>query len=106
MHVAGSPTDEFNFRLDLFYSGAFDEQKHPNFNFKWAIIRPKDKKWAIVNHPSEILDMKTKTFTKNQDTVWLDISNALSIIKNLIKPEMILPHLICFDGMTKLRYIF
>ena len=98
--------DEFNFTLNIFYTIAFDTERHNDFDHVWAVIRPTDQKWSFSNHLSEIIDINSKRRTSSLDVKWFDLTAALSMISNVINPDLIVPHMICSQGSTTYKAIF
>ena len=105
LHVVGSPTDEFNFTLNIFFASAFNPKRHPEFTHLWAVIRPTDRKWSFANDLNDIVDIKTKKRSSTCDVLWFDLTSSLAVIANVIKPSVIVPHLFCSQGVTAYRYI-
>ena len=98
--------DEFNFTLNIFYTIAFNTERHNDFDHVWAVIRPTDQKWSFSNHLSEIIDINSKRRTSSLDVKWFDLTAALSMISNVINPDLIVPHMICSQGSTTYKAIF
>ena len=101
----GSPTDEFSFCLNLFYASSFDVKSHPQFQHKWAIIRPEDKKWTFTQDLTNVAQTDTGKLVKNSEVEWFNLPNAMAVISTEIRPVLVVPHLFCLDGATKCRYI-
>ena len=97
--------DEFNFTLNIFYSIAFNPKRHPDYTHVWAVIRPTDQKWSFSTNLTDIIDAKTKKRLPLSETKWFDLSYALSMISNVIKPDLVMPHLFCSQGATTYRYL-
>ena len=105
LHIVGSPTDEFSFCLNLFYASSFDVKAHPQFQHKWAIVRPQDKKWTFTQDLTNVVQTDTGKLIKNSEVEWFNLPNAMAVISTEIRPVLVLPHLFCLDGSTKSRYI-
>ena len=103
LHIVGSPTDEFTFRLNLFYASSFDVKSHPQFQHKWALVRPKDKKWTFTQDLTNFVPTDTDQLSKNSEVEWFDLPIAIAVISTEIRPVLVLPHLFCLDGSTKCR---
>ena len=101
----GSPTDEFSFCLNLFYASSFDVKAHPQFQHKWAIVRPEDKKWTFTQDLTNVVQTDTGKLIKNSEVEWFNLPNAMAVISTEIRPVLVVPHLFCLDGATKCRYI-
>ena len=101
----GSPTDEFSFCLNLFYASSFDVKAHPQFQHKWAIVRPEDKKWTFTQDLTNVVQTDTGKLIKNSDVEWFNLPNAMAVISTEIRPVLVVPHLFCLDGATKCRYL-
>ena len=98
--------DEFNFTLNIFYTIAFNTERHNNFNHVWAVIRPTDQKWSFANQLSDIIDVKSKRRLASPDIQWFDLTTALSMISEVIKPTLIVPHMFCSQGATAYKSLF
>ena len=105
LHIVGSPTDEFSFCLNLFYASSFDVKAHPQFQHKWAIVRPEDKKWTFTQDLTNVVQTDTGKLIKNSDVEWFNLPNAMAVISTEIRPVLVVPHLFCLDGSTKCRYV-
>lgn len=107
--MVGSPTDEFNFNLNVFYASSFNPEDHSSvgawgqLDHWWAVIRPSDQKWALVNDLSTIVDMRTRALKTRTSAAWNSLDSALAYIKNFIRPAFAVPHLFCFTGVTAYR---
>ena len=106
LHVVGSPKDEFNFTLNVFYASAFDPQRHDDFAHLWAVVRPTDQKWSFANVLSDVVDVKSKKLIPSDDVQWFDLAMALSMISNVIRPTLIVPHMFCSQGTTVYKGLF
>lgn len=95
--------DEFNFKLNIYYSSALDPEKHGEFEHIWAVIRPTDKKWSFTNDLSQVVDLTSFERIKDDSIQWLDLPSALFVLTNDIKPRLAVPHLFCFEGVTRYR---
>ena len=104
--MVGSPTDEFNFTLNIFYSSAFDPARHSDFAHLWAVVRPTDQKWSFANVLSDIIDIKSKKRISSADVQWFDLTMALSMISNVIRPTLIVPHMFCSQGATVYKGLY
>ena len=98
--------DEFNFTLNIFYTIAFNTERHNDFNHVWAVIRPTDQKWSFANNLSDIVDVKSKRRISSPDVKWFNLTTALSMISNVINPNLIVPHMFCNQGATAYKAIF
>jgi hypothetical protein len=101
----GSPTDEFSFCLNLFYASSFDVKAQSQFQHKWAIIRPEDKKWTFTQDLTNVVQTDTGKLIKDSEVEWFNLPNAMAVISNEIRPILVMPHLFCLDGSTRCRYI-
>jgi len=99
----GSPTDEFSFCLNLFYASSFDVKAHPQFQHKWAVVRPEDKKWTFTQDLTNVVQTDTGKLIKNSEVEWFNLPNAMAVISTEIRPVLVVPHLFCLDGTTKFR---
>ena len=103
LHIAGSPTSEFDFNLNIFYASSFDAEKHNALEHTWAIIRPGDKRWTFVHDIATIVDMDTRKLKKDADVEWFDLPAAMTLLATEVKPAFVVPHLFCLEGSTKYR---
>ena len=78
--------DEFNFTLNIFYTTAFDSERHADFNHVWAVVRPTDQKWSFANQLSDIIDIKSKRRLSSQDIEWCNLTTAGFILRHAINP--------------------
>ena len=106
MHIIGSPTDEFNFTLNVFYASAFDPERHNDFTHLWAVVRPTDQKWSFANNLSTIIDVKSKRRISSVDVEWFDLTTALSMTSDVIRPTLIVPHMFCSQGTTAYKALY
>lgn len=95
--------DEFNFKLNIYYSSALDPEKHGEFEHVWAVIRPTDQKWSFTNDLSQVVDLVSFERIKDSSIQWLDLPSALFVLTNDIKPRLAVPHLFCLEGVTRYR---
>ena len=104
LHVLGSPSDEFSFKLNMLYGGSFPEEmqspKH-DYCFVYALVRPAGS-WSFAERLSDIVDL-TKLEERGNSLKKMDITAALQHIKHVIQPDMALLHFVCLKGMTTYR---
>ena len=103
LYIVGSPTDEFTFCLNLFYASSFDVKAHPQFQHKWAVVRPEDKRWTFSQDLTNVVQTDTGKLIKDSEVEWFDLPNAMAMISTEIRPVLVVPHLFCLDGSTKCR---
>jgi len=90
LHVVGSPTNDYNFRLNLLYAG--NCFPGPNFIFCFAVVFP-DGRWAFP------LSLQRDAL-KKVERVSLEV--ALSRITEW-SPTVVHSHLMCVKGQTTYR---
>ncbi|XP_022803927.1 uncharacterized protein LOC111341238 [Stylophora pistillata] len=107
LHVLGSPSDEFSFKINMLYGGSFPEEmqspKH-DYCFGYALVRPTGS-WSFAERLSDIVDLKKLEETENS-VKKMDITAALQHIKHVIQPDMALVHFVCLKGITTYRALF
>ena len=114
LHLVGSPSDDFTFHLNVFYAGSFNTGYNDNgYNHWWAIIRPIDRKWALIGPDQwapygnwvSMVDFENHSLVEDANVPWLDIGKAATFIREELRPVFALPHLFCFAGMTEYRFL-
>ena len=114
LHLVGSPSDDFTFHLNVFYAGSFNTGYNDSgFNHWWAIIRPIDRKWALIGPDQwasygswvSMVDLENQSLVEDANVPWLDIGKAATFIREELRPVFALPHLFCFAGMTEYRFL-
>jgi len=114
LHLVGSPSDDFTFHLNVFYAGSFNTGYNDNgYNHWWAIIRPIDRKWALIGPDQwasygswvSMVDLENQSLVEDANVPWLDIGKAATFIREELRPIFALPHLFCFAGMTEYRFL-
>ena len=102
LHVVGSPTDEFRFRLNVLYGSAFQEDLGAGkYEFTYMLVRPGGL-CSFVERLADVMDSETLE-EKLTDVKKIDITDALQKIKTDVKPDMALLHLFCEKGTTIYR---
>ena len=114
LHLVGSPSDDFTFHLNVFYAGSFNTGYNDNgYNHWWAIIRPIDRKWALIGPDQwtpygnwvSMVDLENQSLVDKVNVPWLEIGKAATFIREELKPVFAIPHLFCFAGVTEYRSI-
>ena len=103
LHVIGSPSDEFNFKPNIYYASAFDTEANNEFEHHFAIVRPQDQRWTFTMNLAQVIDLQRHTLLKTDQAEWLDLPSALQIISYKIQPTLVLPHMFCVEGITVYR---
>ena len=99
MHVVGSPTDDYNFTLNIFYVAHFDDDLGSGtYSFSYAVIRP-DSTWSFVQKLSDIVDVE-KVEERENKVEKMETLAALQHIKSVIKPDLAFVHFYCLKGIT------
>ena len=102
MHILGSPSDDFSFKITLLYGGSFSaDMGNGKYRFSYAIARP-DGTWSFVEKLSSIIDVEKREEKKN-DVERVDLKAALQRINAVIKPDLALIHFVCYKGTTIYR---
>ena len=110
LHLVGSPTDDFTFHLNVF---SFETEKYDGYANWWAIIRPIDRKWALLGPDQwtpygkwvSLVDMENQALVEDVNVPWLEVGKAASFITEELRPIFAVPHLFCFAGMTEYRFL-
>ena len=92
--------------MNVFYASAFDPERHNDFTHLWAVVRPTDQKWSFANSLSTIIDVKSKRRISSVDVEWFDLTMALSMISDVIRPTLIVPHMFCSQGTTAYKALY
>ena len=87
LHLVGSPTDDFTFHLNVFYAGSFETEKHDGYAHWWAIIRPIDRKWALLGPDQwtpygkwvSLIDMENQALAEDVNVPTPGRSSGLSL---------------------------
>ena len=90
--------------MNVFYASAFDPERHNDFTHLWAVVRPTDQKWSFANNLSTIIDVKSKRRIPSVE--WFDLTTALSMISDVIRPTLIVPHMFCSQGTTAYKALY
>ena len=102
MHLLGSPSDDFSFKMTILYGGSFsNDMGNGKYRFSYAVVRP-DGTWSFVEKLSSIIDVEKKEEIKNE-VERVDLTAALQHIKSVIKPDLALIHFVCYKGTTIYR---
>nr|XP_058940958.1 D-alanine--D-alanine ligase-like [Pocillopora verrucosa] len=107
LHVLGSPSDKFSFKLNMLYGGSFHEEMQSpkyDYHFVYALVRPAGS-WSFAERLSDIVDL-TKLEERGNSLKKVDITAALQHIKHVIQPDMALLHFVCLKGMRTYRALF
>ncbi|CAH3184391.1 unnamed protein product, partial [Porites evermanni] len=105
LHVVGSPTDDYNFTLNIFYVGHFDDDLGSGaYSFSYAVVRP-DGTWSFVQKLSDIVDVE-KVEERENKVEKMETLAALQHIKSVIKPDLAFVHFYCLKGITTYWALF
>ena len=102
MHLLGSPSDDFSFKITILYGGSFSsDMGNGKYRSSYAIVRP-DGTWSFVDKLSSIIDVEKREEIKN-DVERVDLAAALQHVKSVIKPDLALIHFVCHKGTSIYR---
>jgi D-alanine-D-alanine ligase len=99
LHLVGSRQDEFIHDLSVIYAKACDdclELDRKKYDFCFAHVHL-DGSWSF---PANL----TKEALGKAET--MPLAAAISHITDVIKPEVMVPHMFCSEGMTRYRSLF
>lgn len=105
VHIVGSTTNDFFFHINILYASSFDTEKNDGYQHTWAVVRPHDKRWAFTDELGHVVDLKSRKLIDDPAIEWTDVSRAMAFLANEIRPLFVVPHLLCYTGMTKCRYL-
>ena len=97
LHLVGSPTDEYNYKISVLYAKACDS--HGDFDFHYAVLKP-DKTWTFTKSLDGLEELEEEN---PGSIVPMSLAEAVQHITGSIRPDAAIHHMFCTEGTVYYR---